>query len=72
MEGLMEKVTISPKFQVVIPRAIRERLKLRPGQQVQVIAYGDRIEFIPLRPAHELRGSLRGMSTDLIREQNRL
>lgn len=68
----MEKVIISPKFQVVIPRSIRERLNLHPGQQVQVIPYEDRIEFIPLRPARELRGSLRGMSTDLTREPDRL
>lgn len=68
----MEKVTISPKFQVVIPRSVRERLNLKPGQQVQVIPYEDRIEFIPLRPARELRGSLRGMSTDLKRDGDRL
>jgi AbrB family looped-hinge helix DNA binding protein len=68
----MEKVTISPKFQVVIPRSIRERLKLRPGQEVQVIPYEDRIEFIPLRPARELRGFLRGMSTDMPRDPDRL
>ena len=68
----MEKVTISPKFQVVIPRSVRERLNLRPGQQVQVIPYEDRIEFIPVRPARELRGSLRGMPTDLSREPDRL
>ncbi|MDQ3605378.1 MAG: AbrB/MazE/SpoVT family DNA-binding domain-containing protein [Gemmatimonadota bacterium] len=68
----MEKVTISPKFQVVIPRWVRERLNLKTGQQVQVIPYENRIEFIPLRPARELRGSLRGMSTDLKREQDRL
>jgi AbrB family looped-hinge helix DNA binding protein len=68
----MEKVTISPKFQVVIPSAVRERLALRPGQQVQVIPYRNRIELIPLRPARELRGSLRGISTDLIREEDRL
>lgn len=68
----MEKVTISPKFQVVIPRSVRERLHLRPGQQVQVIPYENRIEFIPLRPARELRGSLRGMSTDLAREDDRV
>ena len=68
----MEKVTISPKFQVVIPRSIRERMNLQPGQQVQVIPYEDRIEFIPLRPARELRGSLRGMSTDLARDPDRL
>lgn len=68
----MEKVTISPKYQVVIPRSVRERLRLRPGQQVQVIPYENRIEFIPLRPARELRGSLQGMSTDLERETDRL
>jgi len=68
----MEKVTISPKFQVVIPRSVRERLNLKPGQQVQVIPYEDRIEFIPLRPARELRGSLQGMPTDLERETDRL
>lgn len=68
----MEKVTISPKFQVVIPRSVRERLNLRPGQQVQVIPYENRIEFIPLRTARELRGTLRGMATDGVREQDRL
>lgn len=68
----MEKVTISPKFQVVTPRSIRERMDLRPGQQVQVIQYENRIEFIPLRPAREPRGSLRGMPTDLARDPDRL
>lgn len=68
----MEKVTISPKFQVVIPRSVREQLNLYPGQQVQVIPYEGRIEFIPVRPARELRGFLRGMSTDLVRDRDRL
>jgi AbrB family looped-hinge helix DNA binding protein len=68
----LEKVTISPKFQVVIPRSVRERLNLKPGQQVQVIPYENRIEFIPLRPARELRGALRGMSTDLARDEDRV
>ena len=68
----MEKVTISPTFQVAIPRYIRERLNLKPGQQMQVIPYEDRIEFIPLRPASELRGYLRGMRTDVSREPDRL
>lgn len=67
----METVTISPKFQVVIPRSIRERYDLRPGQLVQVIPYEGRIEFIPLRPARELRGFLRGMATDLVRDEDR-
>ncbi|CAN5688446.1 MAG: AbrB/MazE/SpoVT family DNA-binding domain-containing protein [Gemmatimonadetes bacterium] len=68
----MERVTISPKYQVVIPRSVRERLNLQPGQQVQVIPYENRIEFIPLRPARELRGFLRGMSTDLHPDPDRL
>jgi AbrB family looped-hinge helix DNA binding protein len=68
----VERVTISPKYQVVIPRSVRERLNLRPGQQVQVISYENRIEFIPVRPARELRGFLRGMSTDLERDPDRL
>lgn len=55
----MEIVTISPKFQVVIPKAVREQLKLVPGQVVQVLAYGDRIEFLPVRSARDLKGFLR-------------
>ncbi|MFA5843504.1 MAG: AbrB/MazE/SpoVT family DNA-binding domain-containing protein [Coriobacteriia bacterium] len=65
----METVTISPKFQVVIPKSIRERLKLVPGQKVQVLGYGGRIEFLPVRPARELRGILRGLDTGLERDR---
>jgi AbrB family looped-hinge helix DNA binding protein len=67
----METVTVSPKYQVVIPRSVREKLGIRPGQEVQVIPYENRIEFIPLRPARELRGFLRGMNTDFEREPDR-
>lgn len=65
----MNAVTISPKFQVVIPKEIREQLNLVPGQKVQAIAYGERIEFIPVRPASELRGMLRGMDTSFERDR---
>jgi len=68
----MAAVTISPKYQVVIPKAIRESLDLRPGQLVEVIQHGDRIEFVPVRPARELRGFLRGIDTDVPREDDRL
>ncbi|MQA91747.1 MAG: AbrB/MazE/SpoVT family DNA-binding domain-containing protein [Gemmatimonas sp.] len=67
----MERVTVSPKYQVVIPRSVRERLDIRPGQQVQMIAYEDRIEVIPVRPAKELRGFLSGPNT-FEREPDRL
>jgi len=64
----METVTISPKFQVVIPKIIREQLKLVVGQKVQAIAYAGRIELIPVVPAKELRGMLRGLDLSLERE----
>lgn len=65
----MEAVTISPKYQVVIPKSVRTQMRLVPGQKVQVIAYGDRIEFIPLKPARELRGMLRGLDTTFERDR---
>jgi AbrB family looped-hinge helix DNA binding protein len=67
----VETVTISPKFQVVIPKSIRERLGLSPGQKVQAIAYGDRIELIPVQPAKRLRGFLKGIDTTVPREPDR-
>ncbi len=68
----METVTISPKFQVVIPKAIREVLGLKPGQKVQAIAYGNRIELIPVRPAKEMRGFIRGIDTSVQRGDDRV
>ena len=67
----MQLLTISPKFQVVIPKAIRERLGLAPGQKVQAIVFGDRIELIPLQPARRMRGFLRGIDTRVPRESDR-
>ena len=55
----MQQVTISPKFQVVIPRKIRETLNLVPGQKMQVVQYGERIELIPHKQVHEMRGFLK-------------
>ncbi|MBZ5551734.1 MAG: AbrB/MazE/SpoVT family DNA-binding domain-containing protein [Acidobacteriia bacterium] len=68
----MGTVTISPKFQVVIPRLIREQLSLSPGQKIQAIAYGNRIELIPLRPIKEMRGFLKGIDAKVEREADRL
>jgi AbrB family looped-hinge helix DNA binding protein len=67
----MGTVTLSPKFQVVIPKETRERLGLEPGQKIQVIVYGNRIELIPLQRASELRGFLRGIDTQVERETDR-
>lgn len=68
----METVTISPKFQVVIPKGIREGLKLRSGQKVQAILYDDRIELVPVRPARAMKGFLKGIDTTVGREDDRL
>jgi len=67
----MDTVTISPKFQVVIPKDIRESLKLAPGQKVQAIVYENRIELIPQRPMKKMRGFLEGMDTGVPREDDR-
>lgn len=64
----MDTVTVSPKFQIVIPKAIREELRIRPGQKVQAIACDGRIELIPLCNVRELRGSLKGMDDSDPRE----
>jgi AbrB family looped-hinge helix DNA binding protein len=68
----MEAVRISPKFQVVIPREVREKLHLVPGQKMQVVAYGNRIELIPERSLTEMRGFLKGIDTTVEREEDRL
>ncbi len=68
----METVTISPKFQVVIPRAIRESLRLRPGQKVQMIPYKNCIELIPVMPIQKARGLLKGIDTVIKREAGRV
>lgn len=68
----MEILTISPKFQVVIPKSIREAMKLLPGQKVQAVAYLNRIELIPVRPIKRMRGFLKGIDTNVPRDTERV
>jgi AbrB family looped-hinge helix DNA binding protein len=68
----MNTVTISPKYQLVIPKAIRELLGLKPGQKVQAIAYNNRIELIPVRPIRRMRGFVRGIDSTVEREDDRV
>ena len=68
----MQTVTLSPKYQVVIPKSVRNVLNLRPGQKMQVIEYNGRIEFIPERDIAELRGFLKGINTEFEREKDRI
>ena len=67
----METVTVSPKFQVVIPRAIREALALKPGQKIQAIQFEGRIELIPVKPMAKARGFLKGIDAEIKREPDR-
>jgi len=68
----MQAVTLSPKYQIVIPRPVRDNLHLHPGQKIQVVEFDGRIELIPERDIEELRGFLKGINTDLEREADRI
>lgn len=67
----MSTVTISSKYQVVIPKDVRERLRIRPGQKVEAFAIAGRIELVPIRPLSEMRGYLKGMDPSFEREPDR-
>lgn len=68
----MEVVTVSPKYQVVIPLSIRQSLGIKPGYKIQVILYENRIELIPLQPIKKMRGFLKGIDTTIERDADRL
>ncbi|MFZ5818829.1 MAG: AbrB/MazE/SpoVT family DNA-binding domain-containing protein [Chloroflexota bacterium] len=65
----MDAVTISPKYQVVIPLKARERMRVKPGQKMHVIAYDNMVVFIPVRPIQQARGSLKGIDTRIERDE---
>ncbi len=67
----MQTVTVSPKFQVVIPLAVRQRLKLLPGAKLMVVEFNGGLRLMPLQPAASLRGIARGIDTTLVREPDR-
>ncbi len=68
----MESVKISPKFQVVIPKKVRESTQLKHRQQMQVVEYGNRIELIPTRSVKSMRGFMKGINTEFKRDDDRL
>ena len=67
----MSAVTISPKYQVVIPKAVRERYALLPGDKIEMIELDGRIELVPIRPAKALKGFIKGLKNTLERESDR-
>jgi len=65
----MDTVTVSPKYQIVIPLAVRERARIRQGERLQVISFDDRIELIPVRPMRSMRGFLKGFDARFERDE---
>ena len=68
----MSAAKISSKFQVVIPKEVRDKLRLKAGQQVEILRYENRIELIPIQPGKKMRGFLKGMDTCIEREGDRI
>jgi AbrB family looped-hinge helix DNA binding protein len=65
----MDCVTVSPKYQIVIPLHIRKALKISPGDMIQVIQFDGRIELVPMKPITSMRGFLRGMNPTFERDE---
>lgn len=68
----MTAVTVSPKYQIVIPKEIRDSMGIVSGQKVQILTYQNRIELIPLKPMKKLKGFLKGLDTDVKRDDDRV
>ncbi len=66
----MDAVTVSPKYQVVIPKAVRERTHIKPGEKLQVLSFDDRIELVRTRPMRKMRGFLHGMDATFVRDED--
>ncbi|NNE63699.1 MAG: AbrB/MazE/SpoVT family DNA-binding domain-containing protein [Gammaproteobacteria bacterium] len=68
----MTAVTVSPKYQIVIPKAVRESMGITSGQRIQVLTYQNRIELIPIKPMKKMRGFLKGIDTEVCRDKDRI
>jgi AbrB family looped-hinge helix DNA binding protein len=68
----MTAVTVSPKYQIVIPKEVRESMGIFSGQKIQVLTYQNRIELIPIKPMKKLKGFLKGIDTEVGRDKDRI
>ena len=68
----MTSVTVSPKYQVVIPKSVRESMGIVSGQKIQILTYRNRIELIPVQPMKKMRGFLKGINTSVKRDKDRV
>lgn len=67
----MLTVTISPKYQVVIPKEIRKALHLQPGEKLHIFRYQNRLELVPVKDIKKMRGFLKGVDTVIDRDDDR-
>lgn len=65
-----EAVTVSSKYQIVIPRAVRRYLDLKPGQKLRVVLLDGQVRLVPVRPLAEMQGRFRGVDTHFEREED--
>jgi len=65
----MAAVTVSPKYQIVIPKEIREPMGIRPGQKVELFRFRGHVILVPVRDIREMRGFLKGIDTDIERDE---
>jgi len=68
----MRAVTVSPKFQVVIPKEVRESMGIVSGQKIQMLTYRNRIELIPIKPMNKMKGFLKGIDSEVKRDKDRI
>jgi len=68
----MPVVTVPPKFQVVIPKEVRESMGIVSGQKIQMLTYCNRIELIPIKPMSKLKGFLKGIDTEVTRDNDHI
>jgi AbrB family looped-hinge helix DNA binding protein len=67
----MQSVTVSPKYQVVIPKEVRDSMGIVSGQKIQILTYKNRIELIPVKPLKNMKGILKGIDTNVERDADR-
>lgn len=68
----MRTVTVSPKYQVVIPKEVRDSMGIISGQKIQMLTYRNRIELIPIKPMKKMKGFLDGLDTEVKRDKDRI
>ena len=68
----MLTVTVSPKFQIIIPKLIRQKLDIQPGQKLQIVSFDGRIEYVPIKNIRDMRGFLKGINTSVERDRDRI